>query len=95
MFKIKMFFIVKNYTNVEEMLVTTKDVERLLGELGETPFEPFKKEHEKGMHSDSALDKHVIVLNESFINFFKGFSFGVGVNPHIIKGFIVCELQIQ
>lgn len=90
-----MLFIVKNYTNVEEMLVTTKDVERLLGELGETPFEPFKEEHEKGMHSDSALDKHVIVLNESFINFFKGFSFGVGANPHIIKGFIVCELQIQ
>jgi hypothetical protein len=35
---------VKSYTNVEEMLVATKDVERILGELGVTPFEPFKEE---------------------------------------------------
>jgi hypothetical protein len=34
----------KNYTNVEKMLVATKDVERILGDLGVTPFEPFKEE---------------------------------------------------
>jgi len=81
---------VKSYTNVEKMLVATKDVKRMLGELRETPFEPFKEEHEKGMHSDIALDKHVTILNESFINFFIGFSFGVGATPHIIRGFIMC-----
>jgi hypothetical protein len=81
---------VKSYINVEEMLVATKDVKRMLGELGKTPFEPFKEEHEEGMHSHTALNKHVTILNESFINFFKGFSFGVGTNPHIIRGFIMC-----
>jgi len=34
----------KNYINVEKMLVATKDVERILGQLGATPFEPFKEE---------------------------------------------------
>jgi len=34
---------VKMYANVEEILETTKDVERVLGELGETPFEPLKE----------------------------------------------------
>jgi hypothetical protein len=81
---------VKSYINVEEMLVATKDVKIMLGELGETPFEPFKEEHEESKHSDTALDKHVTILNESFIKKFKGFSFGVGMNPHIIRGFIMC-----
>jgi hypothetical protein len=35
---------VKTYANVEEMLVVAKDVEKVLGELGETPFEPLKEE---------------------------------------------------
>jgi hypothetical protein len=29
---------------VKEMLVATKDVKKVLGELGSTPFEPFKEE---------------------------------------------------
>jgi len=35
---------VKTYANVEEMLVVAKDIERVLGELGETPLEPLKEE---------------------------------------------------
>jgi hypothetical protein len=42
--KIRKFCMVKNCTNMEEMLVATKDVERILDELEVTPFEPFKEE---------------------------------------------------
>jgi hypothetical protein len=35
---------VKMYVNVEEMLVVSKDVEKVFGELGEMLFEPLKKE---------------------------------------------------
>jgi hypothetical protein len=42
--KIKKLCMVKNYANVEEMFVITKDVKKILDELGETPFEPFKEE---------------------------------------------------
>jgi hypothetical protein len=39
---------VRSYTNIEELGETR-------GELGETPFEPFKEEQEDGMISDVAL----------------------------------------
>ncbi len=65
---------VKNYANVEKMFVVAKDVKNLLDELGETSFEPFKEEQEKGMISDVILEKQVIALNESFIYFLKGVS---------------------
>ncbi len=72
---------VKMYANVEEILATAKDVERVLGELGETSFEPFKEEQEEGMHNDTLLEKQVSALNESFINFLKGTYFVVGAIP--------------
>jgi hypothetical protein len=58
---------VRTYANVEEILATAKDVERVIGELGETPFEPPKEEQEEGMHNDTLLEKQVSALNESFI----------------------------
>jgi hypothetical protein len=41
---------VRSYANIEKILVA-KEVERILGELGETPFEPFKEEQEEGMNT--------------------------------------------
>jgi hypothetical protein len=35
--------VVKTYPTVEEMLVVAKDVEKVLGELGETPFRLLKE----------------------------------------------------
>ncbi len=37
--------------------MVAKDVERVLGELGKTPFEPFKEEQEKGMIVNEGLEK--------------------------------------
>jgi hypothetical protein len=71
---------VRSYANIEEILVAAKEVERVLGELGETPFEPLKEEQEEGMNTQTNLEKQIIVLNESFINFFKGTSSSAG-NP--------------
>lgn len=67
--------------NAKEMLLVAKEVERVLGELRETPFEPLKEEQEEGMHNDTMLEKDVNAFNESFINFFKGSSSVVGISP--------------
>jgi len=83
---------VKTYANVEEMLVVTKDIERVLGELCEMPLEPLKEEYEEGMTTNIGLEKHVFALNESFIKKFKGFSYGVGTIPQISNSFIVCQI---
>jgi len=42
--KIKKICMVRTYANVKEKLSITKEVERVLGELGETPFESLKEE---------------------------------------------------
>jgi len=46
-------------------------VERVLGELGETPFEPLKEEQEEGTE-ETVMEKQVAALNNTLINFFKG-----------------------
>jgi len=40
---------VKSYANIEKNLAVMKEVERVLGEVSETPFEPFREEQEEGM----------------------------------------------
>ncbi len=47
------------------------EVERVLGELGETPLEPLKEEKEEGTE-ENIMEKHVNALNETLVNFFKG-----------------------
>ncbi len=46
-------------------------LERVLGELGETPYEPLKEEQEEGV-SETLMEKHVMTFNNTLINFFKG-----------------------
>jgi hypothetical protein len=83
---------VGSYVNVKEMLLVAKEMERMLGELGETPFEPLKEEHEEGMHNDTMLEKQVNAFNESFINFFKGSSFVDGVSPLRTINSTMCQI---
>jgi len=36
---------VKTYINIKEMVVIAMEVEKLLGDLGEIPFEPWKEKY--------------------------------------------------
>jgi len=47
------------------------EVERVLGEPGETPYESLPEEHEEET-SESNVENHVVTLNNTFINLFKG-----------------------
>ncbi len=47
------------------------EVERVLGELRETPFEPLKEEQEEGTE-ETRMEKQVVALNSTLINLFKG-----------------------
>jgi len=47
------------------------ELERVLGELGETPYEPLKEEQEEGVE-ETMMEKQVNALNNTFINFLKG-----------------------
>jgi hypothetical protein len=69
--KIQTLCVVKTFTNIEELVGVAIELEKVLGELGETPYEPLKEEQEEGA-SKNMMEKHVTALNNTLINFFKG-----------------------
>jgi predicted aspartyl protease len=69
--EIRKLCVVRTFANIEELVGAATELERVLGELGETPFEPLKKEQEEGIEG-TIMEKQVIALNDMLINFFKG-----------------------
>jgi len=42
--KIRKICVVRTYTDIEEMVGAATELERVLGELGKTPYEPLREE---------------------------------------------------
>jgi len=59
--------VVKTFIDIEELVGAATELERVLGELGKT----LKEEQEEGA-SKTMMEKQVIALNNTVINFFKG-----------------------
>jgi hypothetical protein len=49
--------VVRTYTNIEEMVNATTKIKRVLGDLGETPYDPLKEEKDENVTSESSTDK--------------------------------------
>ncbi len=47
--KIRKLCVVRTFADIEELVGAVSELERVLGELGETPLEPLKEEQEEGM----------------------------------------------
>jgi len=60
----------KTFTDIEELVGAATELERVLGEIGETPFEPLKEEQEEGVEK-TLMEKQVTALNNALVNFFK------------------------
>ncbi len=57
---------------MESLLASTLEVEKVLGELDEIPYEPLKEEQEESMFTgEKIVEKQIQVLNESLINLLK------------------------
>jgi predicted component of viral defense system (DUF524 family) len=69
--KIRKLGVVRMFTNIGKLVSAVTKLERVLGELRETPYELLKKEQEEGA-SEIMMEKQVTALNNTFINFFKG-----------------------
>ncbi len=63
--------VVRTYTDIENMVVATIEIERVLGDLGETPYDPFREEKDEDVTGESSTDKQLSMLNETLIHFFK------------------------
>ncbi len=45
--EIRKLYVVGTFVDIEELLVAVTKVERVMGELGEIPYEPLKEEQEE------------------------------------------------
>jgi len=68
--EIRKLCVVRTFVDVEELVGAATELERVLGELGETPFEPLKEEQEEGIEK-TMMEKQVTALNNTLVNFFK------------------------
>jgi hypothetical protein len=69
--EIRKICVVRTYADIEEMVGAATELKRVLGELGETPFEPLKEEQEEGV-AETMMEKQVNAFNDTLINFMKG-----------------------
>jgi hypothetical protein len=63
--------VVRTFVDIEKLVGVATEVEKVLGELGETSYEPLREEQEEET-SESNVEKQVTALNNTLINFFKG-----------------------
>ncbi len=69
---------VRTYIDIDEVVVVATKIERVLGQLGGTPYEPMKEEKDEMAFGESTTNQQ---LDEIFINFFgKGTDGKVGPN---------------
>jgi hypothetical protein len=69
--EIRKLCVVRTFVDIEELVGAATEVEKVLGELGETPYEPLREEQEEET-LESNMEKQVTALNNTLINFFKG-----------------------
>jgi len=56
---------------MDELLVVAIEVEKILGEIGKTPYEPLHEEREEELAlGNISNNKHLQVLNETLVNYF-------------------------
>jgi hypothetical protein len=68
--EIRKLCVVRTFVDIEELVGAATEVERVLGKLGETPYEPLREEQVEET-SESNVEKQVTALNNTLINFFK------------------------
>jgi len=69
--EIRKLCVVRVFADIEELVATAIEVERVLAELGETPYEPLRDEQEEEA-LESNMENPVVALNNALINFLRG-----------------------
>ncbi len=81
---------VKTYIDIEEVVVVATKLERVLRQLGETPYEPMKEEQDEMAFGESTTNQQLIQI---FINLFgKGINGKAGLNATFLANSNHCQL---
>ncbi len=59
------------YQDMDELLSNVVKVDKMLGEIGKTPYEPLHEEKEEELSlGKTNIDKQLQVFNETLVNYF-------------------------
>jgi len=89
--EIRKLCVVRVFANIEELVGAATEVERVLSELGETPYEPLREEQEEDT-SESNVEKQVAALNNTLISLFKGNSLDASSSSSSSTAFGGCQI---
>jgi hypothetical protein len=64
----------------------------VLGNLGEIPYDPLREEKDEDVIGESFIDKQLLVLNESFIHFFREYGNRNGASVSSSRSTCRCQL---
>jgi len=68
--EIRKLCVVRTFIDIEELVGAATGLERVLGEIGETPFEPLKEEQDEGVE-ETLMEKQMTALNDTLVNLIK------------------------
>jgi hypothetical protein len=68
--EIRKLCVVRTCTDIEELVGAATELERVLGEIRETPFELLKEEQNEGVE-EALMEKQVTALNDTLVNLIK------------------------
>jgi len=84
--------VVRTYIDIKEMVIIATKIKKVLGDLGETPYDPFREEKDEDAIGDSFTNKQLLVLNETLIHFFRGFGNRNGASASSYGNTSRCQL---
>jgi predicted aspartyl protease len=87
---IRKLCILRTFADIKELVGAATEVERVLAELGETPYEPLREDQEEET-AESNVEQHVTPLNNTLIIFLKG-STHDSVSPSSSNVFGGCQI---
>jgi hypothetical protein len=92
--EIRKLGVVHTYVDMDELLATTIEVEKVLGEIGETHFEPLKEERdEEANEGESSIEWQIHTFNEMLIKKIKGSSGKEIIPSRSLQNSSVCQLS--
>jgi hypothetical protein len=88
--------VVKTYIDIDEMVSAAAEIERVLGDLGETIYDPLREEKYEDVIRESSIDKQLLVLNQTLVHFFREFGNRNGANVSFSRSasrFQLCQAE--
>ncbi len=69
--QLRKLLVIRIYQDMDELLVATIEIKKVIGKIGKTFYEPLQEEREEELAlGKTSIDKHLQALNDTLVNYF-------------------------